>query len=290
MSRSDNGFVETYRSVVAAWECDVMGHLTIAYYFDRFGDAAFSLIEQRAPAAAPPAAVWATRRLCVRYQQELRAGDGVAIRSGVIGTEGTAIRIGHELIDTGSGEVATVVEHTLAPRDLPYGALENQRRTLAAAELPWKSQRFDDVAAPTRTDRMIETGRDRIKAWEVDERGELALSGFVHRFAHACLHVCTAIGATPDYMRRERRGFSTFETRLELVAPPPGAGDGVFLRSGLLAAGNSSLRMIHELFLTRGGERLAAFHQFGVHFDMEARRSAPMPSEIKDKTAALLVA
>src|SRR5579863_7629072 len=276
MSRSDNGFVETYRSVVAAWECDVMGHLTIAYYFDRFGDAAFSLIEQRAPAAAPPAAVWATRRLCVRYQHELRAGDGVAVRSGVIGMDGTAIRIGHELIDTGSGEVATVVEHTLAPRALPYGALENQRRTLAAAELPWKFQGFDDVAAPTRTDRMIETGRDRIKAWEVDERGELALSGFVHRFAHACLHVCTGIGATPSYMRAEKRGFSTFETRLHVLAAPPIAGEGLVLKSGLLAAGNSSLRMLHEMRHARSGERLAVFHQSGVHFDLEARRSAPM--------------
>ena len=48
---------ETYRSVVAPWECDVMGHLTIAYYFDRFADAAFALIE-RLDVSVPPGAAW----------------------------------------------------------------------------------------------------------------------------------------------------------------------------------------------------------------------------------------
>ncbi len=284
------GFVETYRSVVAAWECDVMGHLTIAYYFDRFADAAFSLIEQIAPSPAPASAAWSTSALLVRYQQELRAGDGLFIRSGVIGKDGEAIRLGHELVNSGTGEVATLVEHNLTPRDLPYGALAEQRRILAEAIIPWNSPGFDETAAPASSERMIDTGRDRVKAWEVDERGELSLSGFVHRFAHACLHVCLAIGATPAYMRREKRGFSTFETRLQLVGPAPGAGDSVRLRSGLLRAGNSSLHMLHELSSARSGERLALFHQAGVHFDMEARRSAPMPGELREKAAELIIA
>ena len=32
-------WIETYRGVVNAWECDVVEHFTIAYYFDRFADA-----------------------------------------------------------------------------------------------------------------------------------------------------------------------------------------------------------------------------------------------------------
>src|SRR5579883_452694 len=290
MTKAIGGLVETYRSVVAAWECDVMGHLTIAYYFDRFADAAFNLIEQIAPSEVPAAAAWSSAALLVRYQHELRAGDGVFIRSGVIGREDEAIRIGHELVNAGTGEVATLVEHSLAPRDLPYGAHAEQRRILGDAVISWNAPAFDEIAAPTHIDRMIDSGRDRVKAWEVDERGELSLSGFVHRFAHACLHVCLAIGATPAYMRQEKRGFSTFETRFRLIGRPPAAGDGLALRSGLLAAGNSSLRMLHELVLARSGEPVALFHQAGVHFDMEARRSAPMPSRLRDKAARLIIA
>jgi acyl-CoA thioesterase FadM len=290
MSAAEGVLSETYRSVVAAWECDVMGHLTIAFYFDRFTDAAFSLIERLAPAKAPPAAAWRSTRLLVRYQKELRAGDGLFIRSGIIGRDGEAIRIGHELVRPDTREVCTLVEHTLLPRALPYGSHAEQRRVLGEAAVEWSTPGFGDIAEPARRERMIDSGRDRVKAWEIDERGELSLSGFVQRFAHACLHVCSAFGMTPDYMRAERRGFSTFETRLELLAPPPSAGDALALRSGLLKAGNASLHMLHEMSLARSGERLAVFHQAGVHFDLEARRSAPLPAAARERANELVIA
>ncbi len=282
-------FAETYRSVVAAWECDVMGHLTIAYYFDRFGDAALGLVERLVP-GRPPGAGWRSSRLLVRYQKELRAGDGIAIRSGIIAAEGDAVVIGHELVECGEGEVTTLVEHCLAPRELPYGGQGEAARGLADAMTSWVSPGFAPIAEPARQERMIASGADRVKAWEVDQRGELSLSGYVHRFAHACLHVCSAFGMTPRYMREHRRGFSTFETRLHLVAPPPGAGEGVVLKSGLLAAGNSSLRMMHDLRHAQTGERLALFYQSGVHFDMEARRSAPLPAALREKAQTLVLA
>lgn len=290
MSSTEGALMETCRSVVAAWECDVMGHMTIAYYFDRFSDAALDLIERVAPAKAPPAAAWRSAALLVRFEQELRAGDPLFIRSGVIGNEGDMIRIGHEVARADTREVCTLAEHTLAPRDVPYGGLAEQRRVLSGAVVPWSTPGFDEIAPPAHESRMIDTGRDRVKAAEVDERGELALSGFVHRFAGACLHLCSAFGMSPTYMREAKRGFSTFEARLRLAPPLPGAGDGLALRSGLLAAGNSSVRMLHELRHARTGERLASFHQSGVHFDMGARRSAPLPAALRERASALMIA
>src|SRR5260221_11763112 len=202
-----------------------MGPLTIAFYFDRFTDAAFSLIERLAPAKAPPAAAWRSAQLLVRYQKELRAGDGLSIRSGIIGREGAAMRIGHELVRPDTREVCTLVEHTLMPRDLPYGGHAEQRRVLAEAGVPWTTPGAADIPPQTRRERMIDSGRDRVKAWELDERGELSLSGFVHRFAHACLHLCSAFGMKPDYIRAQQRGFSPFATRMALVAPPPASGE-----------------------------------------------------------------
>jgi acyl-CoA thioester hydrolase len=282
--------IETYRGVVMPGECDVMGHLTIGCYFDRFADAAFALIDRLAPAPAPPAAAWRSTSLFVRYTKELREGDGLFIRSGVIGREGEEIRVGHEVVDAATREITTRVEHTLAPRDLPYGALGEQRRVLAEATLPWESPGFEDIAPLTHPERMIESARDRVKAWEVDERGELALSGLVHRFGGGCLQLVSAIGITPDYIRRERRGFSTFETRLHIEAAPPGAGDAVMLRTGILGIGNSSVRMLHELFMAKTGESLALFYQSGVHFDLEARRSVPLTAEQRKRAGELVIA
>ncbi len=278
---------ETYRSVVAAWECDVMGHLTIAYYFDRFTDAALNLIESLVP-GLPPGAAWRSSDVLVSYQKELRAGDGIVGRSGVIGGEGGNVTLGHEFVDAASGEVTTLVEHRLTPRSLPYGGPSEVRRALAEAVTPWSSPGFDAVPDPLPGAQLIDSGRDRVKASEVDERGELALSGYVHRFAYACLHVCGAFGMTPTYLREQRRGFSTFETRLHLLAPPPGAGDGLVLTSRLIAVGKSSLRMLHELRLAKTAERVARFYQSGVHFDLETRRSALLPPALRERAQALL--
>ena len=290
MPAAPRELVETCRGSVAPGECDVMGHLTIGCYFDRFADAAFALIDRVAPAPAPPAAAWRSTSVFVRYSRELRAGDGLFIRSGVIGREGEEIRLGHEVVDAATGEITTRVEHTLAPRDLPYGALGEQRRVLAEAAIPWESPGFEDIAPLNHPERMIETARDRVKAWEVDERGELALSGLVQRFAGGCLQLAGAIGITPDYIRRERRGFSTFETRLHIEAPPPGAGDQVLLKSGILGTGHSSVRMLHELFMAKTGESLALFYQSGVHFDLEARASVPLSPEQKKRAGDLQIA
>ena len=38
-------WIETYRGVVNAWECDVVEHFTIAYYFDRFADASRNFLD-----------------------------------------------------------------------------------------------------------------------------------------------------------------------------------------------------------------------------------------------------
>jgi acyl-CoA thioester hydrolase len=290
MPAPPRALVETYRGTVTPGECDVMGHLTMGCYFDRLADAAFALIDRVAPTPVPPAAAWRSTSVFVRYTRELRAGDGLFIRSGVIGREGDEIRLGHEVVDAATGDVTTRVEHTLAPRDLPYGAFAEQRRVLGEAAIPWESPGFEDIAPLNHPERMMESARNRVKAWEVDERGELALSGLVHRFADGCLQLASAIGITPDDIRRQRRGFSTFETRLHIAAPPPGAGDALLLKSGILGTGNSSVRMLHELFMAKSGESLALFYQSGVHFDLEGRRSVPLSPEQKKRAGDLTIA
>src|SRR5690348_258455 len=110
------GFGETYRGDVEAWECDAFGHMNIAFYGERFGDAAASLLFRLAPARH-----FRTVSLLVRYRHELRAGAAIAIRSAVLGVgEGAKrerqVRIGHELT-AGEGAVTTGAEHVLAPRD-----------------------------------------------------------------------------------------------------------------------------------------------------------------------------
>ncbi len=270
MPNAETGLVETYRGNVAAWECDAFGHLNIAFYVDRFADAAADLLERCAPGQP-----WRTLALDVRYLRELRAGDGCVIRSAVLQADATAVTLAHEVIDGTTGERSTLAEHRLAGAATP-----------AAASLAW--ERFPAMAWPASAGRIV-AGRDGAKPGEIAD-GRLSLLGFLHRFSNACLHVVEAFGMTAAYRRDARRGFATFETRLVIDDPRASVGDGLVASGDVVAVGNSSLRMLHRLASSRDGRQLARFHQAGVHFDLDARRAAPWPESMRLRAAALRLA
>ena len=269
------GVVETYRGGVAAWECDVFAHLNIAFYAERFADAALDRLERSAPTQR-----WRTIALDTRYTRELRAGEGIAIRSGILESSTATVRIAHEAVDGVSGARTTTAEHTLVPLGSAPGA------PLAADRFAW--DRFAPFDWPTGTGR-IAAGRDRIRESET-EAGSLSLLAYLHRFSNACLHVIEAIGMSYAYRREAERGFATFETRLVIDDPSAGAGEGVFATSGVVAVGRSSLAMLHRLHATSDRRPLARFYQAGVHFDLAARRSSPWPDGLRDQARGFLIA
>jgi acyl-CoA thioesterase FadM len=266
--------VETYRGGVAAWECDAFGHLNIAFYVERFADAALDFLERGAPGRR-----WRTLALDTFYDRELRAGEGLAIRSGLVSADENSVLLAHEASATASGERMTRVEHILAP------VAGDLSRILLPAPVAW--ERFPAPSLPTGEGR-IPAGRNRVKPWEAAE-GSLALLGFVHRFSDACLHVIEAIGMTDTYRRSANRGFATFETRLRMVERAA-VGEGVVITSGVVAVGTSSLRMLHRLRATGDNRLLAQFYQAGVHFDLASRRSAPWSQVMRERAESLAIA
>ncbi|HUZ71630.1 MAG TPA: thioesterase family protein [Stellaceae bacterium] len=269
------GFVETYRGGVAAWECDAFGHLNIAFYGERFDDAARDLLERRAPGGR-----WRTLALDTSYHREFRAGEGFIIRSAVLDSSPQAIRIAHEAVAGGAATRTTLAEQVVLPLAPADGAVP------AADALEW--QRFPPLQWPAGAG-PIPSGRDRVKPDET-EAGRLRLSSCLHRFSNACLHVIEAVGMTHAYRQDAGRGFATFETRLAIDDPAAGAGDGLVVASEVVAVGRSSLAMLHRLAASRDGRALARFYQAGVHFDLAARRSAPWPDSLRDKARALVAA
>ena len=75
------GWTETWRGIVAPWECDITEHFTIAYYFDRLADAASTMA---ASLGFEQASRSAGRRFDVRFVRELRAGASFHIVSAPI--------------------------------------------------------------------------------------------------------------------------------------------------------------------------------------------------------------
>jgi acyl-CoA thioesterase FadM len=289
-------WIETYRGTVHRWEVDNVDHFTVAYYFVRIEDATLASLHALGldPRSLTPAARACVTREChVRYLRELRVGDVLHVRSGVIDVDGAGLVLGHQMFDSGDGALCTTVAQRIALVDLASRAslplTRAQRDAAESLRVEWTPP---PEPAPTyevgRDGNFRETVRDTIKPWEVDTLGQAAPAAYIHRFSASNAQLLACFGMTPVYMRDERRGFSTFEFRLRF---PGGlrAGDLVLVRSGLLHVGNSSIRLLHRMTDVRTDEEVATLEQSGVHLDTEARRAAPLPDALRERARSMLV-
>ena len=271
-------WTETYRGVVAAWECDAFAHLTIAYYFARLEDASVAMLDD-----LPGVGGARTDGLYVRLMKEFRAADLMHVTSAPIALEGSTLTIGHKIFDSASGELTTTTEQrvTLA------GLSPSDRAALAARIVAWDGPQREARPAPEDDAGFVPSGQRVVQPWEIGNDGRLSWQHLVHHFSGAGLHACRAAGMTPKYLRDNRRGYSTFELDVTIDALPR-AGDRIAVRSGILQVGKSSIRFLHRMVDARTGKRLASMGQFGVHFDLEARRPAPLPEALREAATALV--
>jgi len=273
--------VETCRGVVQPWECDVSEHFTIACYFARIAQASAVFRTQLAGPSLPHLAAC---RYDARFRRELRVGEGLHVESGVIEARADALRIGHRLLHSATGEVAAWFEERLAPTGSIAAALE----PLGARRIAWDGPGIEVRPEPAGTSGFMLAARDRVRPQDLDETGHLALEAAVHRFSAAGLQALAAMGMDAAYMAANRRGYSTFEVQLRL-ASQPGMGTGIDVRTAIVHLGNSSLRLLHRMLETESGREIATQAQFGVHLDLDARRPTPLPETLRTRAAKLLV-
>jgi acyl-CoA thioesterase FadM len=277
------GWTEAWRGIVAPWECDITEHFTIAYYFDRLADATAMMARILGLNGASPSA---GRRFDVRFVRELRAGASFHISSAPIALDDGSIRLGHQFVDSANGEVTTWVEET---RDISAaGVSREDRDAIARNLLPWPGPAVERRPEPSTIAGFIPTARDRVKPMDLDPDGNFALAAFVHRFTAGCMQALAAIGATASYFETERRGFSTFELALHVVALPR-LGSPVVVETGIMHLGNSSVRLLHRMSNPADGSEFARLGQFGVQLDLDARRPAALPEALRAAAARLLV-
>ncbi len=270
-------WIETYRGTVFRWEVDSNDHLTVAYYLARFGDAALAVLHTLGLEPAP------TTECFIHYSRELRVGDLMHVESTVIEVEANSLVLGHKLVESTEGALCTTVEHRLAVALSPA-----QRRAAEARRGAWDGPARQRRERPATLDGFLDSSRDAVKPTEVDPLGGLAPSAAVHRFSAANGHVLAAFGFTPRYMRERNRGFSTFEFQLGFEADVR-TGDPLLVRSALTHVGKSSVRILHAMTNLRTGDRVSTLEQSGVHLDLDARRPAPLPDDLRAKALKLLV-
>ena len=279
---------ETYRGTVPPWECDVTEHFTIAYYFGRLEEGGRNLAETLGLSGLLGGGGFA-RRLDVRFARELRAGSSFHIESAPLSAPGAVdggLRLGHRFVDSANGEIVTWIAESW---DLPAGALSPERCSAIAGRLGvWEGPAAEPRPEPASTKGFIPTARGRVKTTDLDADGRFALAAIVLRLTDACLHAGSAIGMDAAFLEANRRGFSTFELALR-ISGALALDEPYLVESGIAHLGNSSLRLIHRMCDPRSGAEVAHLGQYGVNLDLEARRPARWPDEIRARAAALVV-
>ena len=206
-------WLETCRSVVSPWECDITEHFTIAYYFDRLADAAATIEESlglRGVAPVPAAA------FDVRFVRELRAGASFHILSAPIALD-EQLRFA---LVTRSSIRQMAKSRPGSRRRSIHGltiAAGSCERDSATAWLTWEGPA---VRAPAGAEhrsngssRRCATGSSRPISMPT---AGFALPAFVHRFTAGSIQALAAIGATSSYM--ESRAPRLFDFRARACA------------------------------------------------------------------------
>lgn len=102
---------ETYRGAVYPWHCDHMGHMNVMWYVGKFDEATWNFF---AGIGMTPAflreqnCAMAAVQQDVTYRRELRAGDVIAVRSGVLEVREKVVKFVHEMRHAVTGEVSAV--------------------------------------------------------------------------------------------------------------------------------------------------------------------------------------
>ena len=277
-------WTETYRGAVPPWQCDVTEHFTIAYYFDRLEEAEANLADELGfgdlcrRGDIP-------RRINARFARELRAGASFHVESAALGVD-DGLRLGHRFVDSANGEVVTWFDERWDLSAAPLTA--QQQGAIEARLVVWEGPAAEPRSESATTDGFIPTARGRVKPGDIDATGHFALGAIVHRFSSASGQLGAAIGMDSAVIHQQRRGFSTFELILRtfgvlrLDAP-------YLVETRIGHLGNSSLRMIHRMVNARTDAEIARLSQFGVNLDLDARRPARWPDDVRQRAAALVV-
>ena len=279
---------ETYRGTVPPWECDVTEHFTIAYYFDRLDEAERNLADILGLGDKLRGGGFA-RRLDVRFARELRAGSSFHIESAPLAVPGAVdpeLCLGHRFVDSANGETVTWIAESW---ELPEGALSPAQHSAIAGRLAvWEGPAAEERPEPASNAGFIPTARGRVKPGDLDAEGRFGIAAIVHRLTDACLQAAAAIGMDAAFLDTNRRGFSTFELGLR-ISSELALDDPYLVESGIAHLGNSSLRMIHLMSNSRTGEEIARLGQYGVNLDLDARRPARWPDDIRARAQGLVV-
>lgn len=129
------------------------------------------------------------------------------------------------------------------------------------------------------------TYRGVVYPWQCDHNGHMNVMWYVSKFDEANWSLLARVGLLkPSYAHEEGRGFAALQQNISYKREVF-AGELLEIRSRLLEVREKVVRFEHEMINSENNEIAATCAMTTIHMDRTARKSAPIPSEIR--TAAL---
>jgi acyl-CoA thioester hydrolase len=135
----------------------------------------------------------------------------------------------------------------------------------------------------------METYRAVVFPWHCDHLGHLNVRWYGHFFDDAGWHLWSQIGVS--HVTLKERGIVTVVASIKTdFHHESAAGDLLLVKSAFTRIGGKSLTMSQRMANAETGVLCATQDVVEVFFDMESRKAAPMPEDIRTKLESVLVA
>jgi len=131
------------------------------------------------------------------------------------------------------------------------------------------------------------TYRGAVYPSQCDHMGHMNVMWYVAKFDEATWQLFAAVGLTPSRLRTESIGMAGVEQHIEYKRELY-AGDVVTVSSTILEVKEKAIRFAHEMRNDETGEVAARTVLVAVHLDAVTRRARALPSDVRDKAAAMI--
>jgi acyl-CoA thioester hydrolase len=122
---------------------------------------------------------------------------------------------------------------------------------------------------------------------QCDHMGHMNVMWYVGKFDEATWQLLASIGMPGKRLRDESSAMAAVEQHIEYRRELH-AGDTVTIRSQILEVKEKAIRFVHEMTDDQSGTIAAVTTLVGVHLDAVARRSRPLPPDVREKAMAML--
>jgi acyl-CoA thioester hydrolase len=133
------------------------------------------------------------------------------------------------------------------------------------------------------------TYRGVVRNEQCDYMGHMNVMWYVGKFDEASWQLFASMGLNRSRMQKENRGVVGLEQHIEYKRELR-AGDVVSVRSAVVEVKDKVIRLRHEMTNDETGEVAAIMQLVCVYFDMEFRKSMPLPQDIRERATRMIVA